>query len=236
MSRGGAISPPAPTIAGSVGVLGGTFDPIHLGHLALAEEAREALGLERVLFVPAAMPPHKQGRQITSPDHRRAMVELAVADNTAFEVSTVELARPGPSYTVDTLAALAEHARELTLLLSAESFAELPDWHQPRRIIELARIAVAPRAGYELRSRGWLEDRLPGTGDRVRFLDGPNLRVSASEIRARVAAGRSVRYLVAASVARYIAEHQLYRADPARTTDRPDTGIMEETVTRTTRP
>jgi nicotinate-nucleotide adenylyltransferase len=230
------IAPPVPSVPGSVGVLGGTFDPIHVGHLALGEEAREALGLERVLFVPAAVPPHKQGRSITAAEHRRAMVELAIGDNPAFALSMIELERSGPSYTVDTLASLGAEAAELTLLLSAESFAELPDWHEPRRIVELARLAVAPRAGYELQGRGWFEDRFPGVGDRLKFLDGPNLRLSASEIRARVAAGRSVRYLVPVGVARYIVDHDLYRADPARATDQPDPGIMEETVTRTSAP
>jgi nicotinate-nucleotide adenylyltransferase len=225
------VTAPDPGMPGAIGVLGGTFDPIHIGHLALAEEAREALGLERVLFMPAAIPPHKQGRPITDSVHRRAMVELAIADNPAFEVSTIELERSGPSYTVDTLEALAGRSTSLALVLSAESYRDLPGWHRPERILELATVAVAPRAGFELPSRDWLEDRFPGRAGRVVFLDGPRLWVSASEIRSRVAAGRSIRYLVPAEVDRYIALYGLYRTGTSSRTGSAEPGIMDD-VTR----
>lgn len=200
---------------GSVGVLGGTFDPIHIGHLAAAEEVREALGLERVLFVPAGIPPHKPGGLISAPHHRLAMVELAIAGNPAFEVSRVELERTGPSYTVDTLDALSP-GRHLTLILSAESFRGLPSWHEAERILALARIAIVPRGGLAPPGKGWLEEHFPGVKARIVELDAPRLRLSATDIRARVAAGRSIRYLVPDAVIGYIEDHDLYRDETWR--------------------
>jgi nicotinate-nucleotide adenylyltransferase len=201
----------APVIPGSLGVFGGTFDPIHLAHLAVAESARDALGLERVLFITAGVPPHKSRRQITDAAHRQAMVDLAIADNPAFASSRIELDRPGPSYTADTLEALAAEHRDLTLILSVEAFGGLPTWHEPRRVLELARLAVAPRDGYPDADPGFLAEHFPETPARVVFLDGPWLRLSASELRSRSAAGRSLRYLVPDAVAAYIGDHGLYR-------------------------
>ena len=210
---------PAPTRQGSIGILGGTFDPIHVGHLAVAEEAREALGLERVLFVPAGLPPHKPDRTITAPEHRLAMVELAVAGNPAFEASRVELDRSGPSYTVDTLEALTEEIRadgrepDIALILSVEAFRALRSWRRPERILELARLAVVPRDGYPDASRAFLAEHFPGREDRAIFLDGPRLHISSTELRERAARGRSLRYLVPDAVATYIGDHALY-SDP----------------------
>jgi nicotinate-nucleotide adenylyltransferase len=219
-SQSGILAARAP-VPGSVGVLGGTFDPIHIGHLAAAEEVREALGLERVLFVPAGIPPHKPDRLITAPHHRLAMVELAIAGNPAFEVSRVELDRTGPSYTVDTLETLSGGVdggppRELTLILSAESFRGLPSWQQPQRLLALARVAIVPRGGLAPPGKGWLEEHFPGVEARIVELDAPRLRLSATEIRARVAAGRSIRYLVPDAVIRYIVDHDLYRDESWR--------------------
>lgn len=194
-----------------IGVMGGTFDPIHLGHLAVAEEAREVLGLERVLFVPAGQPPHKPAGEVISVEHRVAMVELAIVDNPAFELSRVEVDRPGPSYTVDTVERLASSGDALTVILSAETFAELPTWHEPERLFEAARVAVAPRWGYPAPDPAWLAETFPGRGARVSYLEGPRLGVSSTALRARVAAGRSIRYLVPAPVEAYIAAHHLYR-------------------------
>jgi nicotinate-nucleotide adenylyltransferase len=209
------VEPAAPTVAGSVGILGGTFDPIHHGHLVIAEEAREALGLERVLLVPAASPPHKPGRPVTDPAHRLAMARLAVEDNPSFAVSPLEIERGGASYTVDTLAALAaEGVREPWFILSAEALAGFESWRSPDRILELCRLAVVPRAGYEPLDRAWIAARFPGREDRVRFIPGPLLPISGSVVRRRAAVGRSVRYLVPDAVARYIAHHQLY-TDPS---------------------
>jgi nicotinate-nucleotide adenylyltransferase len=217
------LEPARETIAGSIGVLGGTFDPVHLGHLAIAEDAREALGLERVLFIPAAAPPHKPGRPISPGETRLAMVELAIAGNPAFAVDRVELDRPGPSYAVDTIELLAARERaagrdpDLTFILSAEAFRELPSWRSPDRLLELCRFAVVPRAGTETPDRAWVEARFPGRADRVTFLAGPLLGVSSTGIRARIRAGRSIRYLVPDAVAQYIADHGLYLSTVSRT-------------------
>ncbi len=211
------IHGPRPIVAGSIGVFGGTFDPIHFAHLAVAEEAAEILGLESVLFVPAGVPPHKQGRRISAAEDRLAMVELAIAGNERFRTSRLELDRAGPSYTVDTLEALHaaasadEVAADVTLIVSAEAFLGLMTWHQPQRILELARIAVAPRDGYPDAGPAFLATHLPDQAARVVFLDSPRMRLSASELRARSAAGRSLRYLVPDAVAAYIGDHALYR-------------------------
>jgi nicotinate-nucleotide adenylyltransferase len=193
-------------------MMGGTFDPIHVGHLVTAEEAREALGLERMLFVPAGMPPHKPAGEVTDVRHRVAMVELAIADNPAFELSRIEVDRPGPSYTVDTVERLAADL-DVTVILSAETFHELPTWHEPDRLFAAARVAVVPREGYPAPDPGWLAASFPGREDRVRYLDASHLEVSSTDIRARVAAGRSIRYLVPDAVGAYIADHHLYRTE-----------------------
>jgi len=196
----------------ALGIMGGTFDPIHVGHLAVAEEAREVLDLEHILFIPAGQPPHKRPEDVTPVEHRLAMVELAIADNTAFELSRIEVDRPGPSYTADTLEALAAEGDPVTVILSAETFAELPTWHEPSRIFEAARVAVAPRWGYPAPDPGWLAATFPGREDRVSYLEGPRLGVSSTALRARVRAGRSIRYLVSQPVAAYIAANNLYTA------------------------
>ncbi len=212
----------------SWGILGGTFDPVHHAHLAIAEQTRETLGLEGVLFVPAAIPVHKPGRPITPVTHRVAMLERAIADNAAFRLSRIEVERPGPSYTVDTLELLHRDAREgrapfhgageghprgpdpFVFILSMEALAGFLAWREPQRVLQLTRLAVVPRPGYRAIGPSWVAERLPGQEDRVTFLDGPELGHSASTIRRLAAAGRSVRYLVPDAVARYIAEHRPY--------------------------
>lgn len=219
-SGGPMIAAPAPVVAGSLGILGGTFDPIHLGHLAIGEEVRERLGLERVLFVPAGVPPHRLDPPGASAEDRLAMVRLAIADNAAFAVSRIELDRDGPSFSVDTVAAIAGERRasrargELWFIASDEAFRALPTWHEADRLLSLARFAVVPRASADRLDRGWVARTLPGMEDRVAFLEGPLLPISGTAIRARVAAGRSLRYLVPDAVARYIREHRLYHDSP----------------------
>lgn len=205
----------------AIGVMGGTFDPIHVGHLAIAEEARDALILDRILFVPAGRPPHKPAGSVTPVEHRVAMVELAISGNDAFELNRIEVDRAGPSYTVDTVEALAHgegvappEAPGLTVILSAETFAELPGWHEPERLFDAARVAVVPRDGYPAPDPLWLSAAFPGREGRVVYLEGPRLGLSSTALRARVAAGRSIRYLVPDAVAAYIAEHGLYRSSP----------------------
>ena len=200
-----------PVEAGRVGVFGGTFDPIHVGHLAVAQEAADALGLERVLFVPAGMPPHKPGRAVSPASDRRAMVELAIADNPRFAIEAMELERAGPSYTADTLEELNGRGGSLTLILSADAFLALHEWHDPERILSLAHVAVAPRQGYSAAGPDYLARHFPGHADRVTFLDGPQIRLSASDLRRTAARGRSLRYLVPDAVAAYIDDHGLYR-------------------------
>jgi nicotinate-nucleotide adenylyltransferase len=209
---------PAAIRPGSLGVFGGTFDPIHVAHLALAQEAAESLGLERVLFVPAGSPPHKPGIAVSPGADRLAMVQLAIAGNDRFRASRIELDRHGPSYTVDTLEALAAGREasgipgEIVLILSADAFLGLPSWREPRRVLALARLAVAPRDGYPEAGPGFLAAEFPGLADRAIFLDGPRIRLSASVLRDRAAAGRSLRYLVPDAVAAYIGDHGLYRS------------------------
>jgi nicotinate-nucleotide adenylyltransferase len=223
----GTMLPPAAVVPGSLGVLGGTFDPIHHGHLAVAEDVRESLGLERVVLIPAAHPPHKPGRPVSAAEHRLAMVELAVAGNPNLSVSPMEVRRGGESYTVDTLEALTVAGeRDLWFILSAEALAGFETWRNPERIFDLARLAVVPRppdpalfaAGRDpappVPDAAWIDSRFPHHGDRVRFLPGPLLPISGSVVRRRVAAGRSIRYLVPDPVARYIADHALY-SEPA---------------------
>jgi len=210
------VRPRADLRPGSIGIMGGTFDPIHIGHLAAAEEAYEALGFERVLFIPAGIPPLKPGRRITRARDRVAMVELAIAGNPAFELSPIEVDRPGESFTVDTVALLTDaeqaagRAPDITVIVSGESLRSLPRWHEPHRLLELCRLAVVPRDGFEMPDRSWVGAEFPGCEDRIVFLDAPRLRLSATEIRARVAAGRSIRYLVPDAVIRYIGDHDLY--------------------------
>ena len=173
MIEGGAVRPPAPVVPGSVGILGGTFDPIHHGHLVIAEEARESLGLERVLLVPAASPPHKPQRPVTSAAHRLAMVELAIAGNPSFAVSRIELDRGGASYTVETLESLLlEGVADPWFILSAEALAGFPTWRRPDRILELCRLAVVPRGGHETLDEAWASEHFPNREDRISFLPG----------------------------------------------------------------
>ena len=217
---GGAVTAtpvPRPVRSGSIGILGGTFDPFHVGHLALARAARDQLGLERVLVVPAAVPPHKQDQSISPGTVRLALVEAGIAGEPRLEASRIELERAGPSWTVDTLAALAATERaagrepDLTLILSAESLAGLPSWHQPERLLDLARVAVAPRAGHQAPDPAWIAAHFPGRDGRVVVIDGPRIDVSASGIRRRVAAGESLVGLVPPGVAEVIAADRLYR-------------------------
>jgi nicotinate-nucleotide adenylyltransferase len=209
------VSPASPA-TGSVGILGGTFDPIHIGHLAIAEEVRGALGLERVLFVPSRVPVHKPGRAVSPAEDRVAMVGLAIAANPAFALSRAEVDRASPSYAVDTLEFMADEARaaghepDLTFILSTEAYAALPTWHRPERILELCRMAVVPRPGAPPADPREIARRLPGAERRTVLVDGPLLDISSSQVRARVAAGRSIRYLVPDAVIAYIGDHDLY--------------------------
>jgi nicotinate-nucleotide adenylyltransferase len=217
----------------SLGILGGTFNPPHLGHLAVARHARDELALERVLLVPTHTTPHKaggrggsgaQGGRDPGPEHRLRMCELAVRDEDGLSACAIEIERGGLSYTVDTLTALHEsHPQaQLTFIVGADTASTLASWREPERLLELADLAVAARAGAErervLDALAALQMPAGAGGERrnaadgVRFLEMPTIDVSSSMVRDRVAAGEAVEGLVGPAVARYIAEHGLYRA------------------------
>lgn len=197
-----------------LGVFGGTFDPIHNGHLFIAEEAAEELGLDRMLIVPARDPPHRQAEPSASAEDRLAMVKLAIAGNPRFEASRIELERDGPSYTVDTLAALRErHAdTEIVFIIGMDSVPELPRWHDPEGILRLAHLVAVQRGGRELADLSALEGVLPSAKGRVTLISHQGLEISATDVRQRLEEGRSVRYLVPDRVIEYIQSRGLYRA------------------------
>ena len=201
-----------------VGILGGTFDPVHLGHLIIAEESRLSLALDRVLFVPAGQPWLKAGQPLTEASHRRRMVELAVASNPHFDCLSSELDRPGPSYTVDTLEELRADWGpdvELHFILGQDAFASFHRWKEPERLLELARLVVVSRPGYQDEQQDAIINhtltRYREQGDRITVLPVPMVDFSATEIRRRAAAGRSFRYQVPEPVEQYIIEQGLYR-------------------------
>ncbi len=213
---------------GPLGLFGGTFDPVHLGHLRLAEEAREALGLASVRWIPAGQPPHR-GAPRLSGAHRLAMVRLAVAGNPAFQVDGAEVESTGPSYTVTTLECLRQELgpeQPLVLLLGADAFAGLPGWHRWQALLGLAHLVVLHRPGYALAASALAPElgqllAARQTGDPARLAGAPagailalpmtQLDISATHIRQLLAAGRSARYLLPPAVLDYIDQHQLYR-------------------------
>jgi nicotinate-nucleotide adenylyltransferase len=203
--------------AESVGLFGGTFDPIHVGHLAIAEDAREQLALARVVFIPAAAPALRLAPPVASAEDRARLVQLAISGNPYFAMDRIELSREGPSYTVDTVESLvaperaAGRATEFTFLMSVEQLRMLPMWRSPSRLLSLCRVAAWPRPGASMPSVAWLEDQFPGQADRIVELDGPLLPISGTAIRERLRAGRSVRYLVPDAVLDDIEDHGLYR-------------------------
>ena len=196
-----------------IGLLGGTFDPIHLGHLIVAEEARTRLSLDRLLLVPSRQPWRKAGREIAPEADRLAMVRLAVEGNPGFEVSLVDLEREGPSYSVDTVcdvrATLSPEA-ELYFILGYDALMDLPHWHAPDELARITRLVTVIRPGYAL---DWspLEQAIPEAREAVTLLETPEIGISSTEVRQRVAAGRSIRYWVPDLVAEYIQQQGLYR-------------------------
>lgn len=229
-------------LSGRVGVLGGTFDPVHVGHLLLAEQARDQLQLDHLLWIPAAIAPHPQLKRSTSMDHRLEMVRLATAGNPHFSVDDRELRRGGSSYTVETLGELHRAFPEVQwiLLMGADSLDGFPKWRDPNRICQLAKVVVVVRGGMPPPDMGILERYLPkspgtnqgnvGSTDHSpdvldspdsldeHVLSMPECEISSSDIRNRVASGRSIRYMVPAAVEAYIQSHGLYRSGES---DRP---------------
>jgi nicotinate-nucleotide adenylyltransferase len=196
-----------------VGVFGGTFDPIHIGHLVSAEEAWVELKLERVVFLPAGLPPHKLDHVMSPVEHRLAMVELAIASNPHFAVSKVDIERFGPCYTVDTIELLRDEwgpGVEIYFIMGSDSLLDILTWHNPRRLIRLCRFAVVSRSGYQV-DLDELDALLPGVTSRVQMLNAPELAISSTDIQRRVREGLSIKYQVPEAVEDYIYQHKLYQ-------------------------
>jgi len=197
-----------------IGLLGGSFDPIHVGHLHIARQACVRLDLDRVVLIPAGQPPHKLAQALTDQEHRFEMARLAVAGEPCFSISRIDLDRPGPCYSVDTVRLLQElwgpEAR-IFFLIGADSLADLPTWHQPRRLLELCQVVAVSRPGYNL-DLSELNARFPGAPPILLLEHVPPMDVSATEIRRRVAAGSCIEGLVPPVVAAYIEAHGLYRS------------------------
>ena len=196
-----------------LGLLGGTFDPPHYGHLVAAQEAAERLELAQVLFLPAGQPPHKLGELISPLQRRLRMVELAIGDNPLFSLSLADCQRAGPSYTVDLLARLHQQLGSETSLyfvVGMDSLHDLTTWRQPARVLEQCTLVVVQRPGYPPLDLAGLEKVLPGASEHIVILETPGLAIAGTELRARVAEGRSIRYLVPEAVRSFVAEQRLY--------------------------
>jgi len=198
-----------------IGILGGTFNPPHRGHLALARHARDELSLERVLLMPVGSPPHKPGGEDPGAEHRLAMCRLAAAGEPAVEACALELERAGPSYTADTLEEIHDRhpEAELTFIVGADTARSLPGWHRPRRVLELAELAVAARSGSDREQvKAALASAAGGALEpRVRFLEMTPIEASSSAARELVAAGADAAGMLGPEVSAYIAAHALYR-------------------------
>lgn len=197
-----------------LGILGGTFDPIHIGHLILAEEAWYQLGLAQVLLAPAADPPHKVGQRISPAEQRVRMVELAIADNPHLALSRVDVDRPGPHYTLDMVRLLLrQHGpdTDLYFLMGLDSLVDLPTWHEPRQLLQQCRLAAfsRPDAVFDWDA---LEASLPGVRSQVILLPMPELQISSTDLRQRARQGRPLRYQVLPQIEQYIQQQRLYQA------------------------
>jgi nicotinate-nucleotide adenylyltransferase len=200
-----------------IGFFGGTFDPVHMGHLIVAEQCREQGRLDEVWFVPANQPPHKLDKEVTPFDRRVEMVELAIAGHPAFRVDTMERDRPGPSFTSDSLVELHRRHPEVDfyLLIGSDSLAELPSWREPRRVVESAGLLVMLRGSHPVKSAAEMRAALdlpPEVPLRLEAVEEPPIiHISSRSLRQRVALGRSIRYLVPRAVECYIRDKELYR-------------------------
>lgn len=195
-----------------MGIMGGTFDPIHYGHLAAAEEAWAKLSLDQVVFVVANIPPHKIGEEITPAKHRYAMVELAIASNPHFFISRVDLDRPGPSYSVDTVRLLKQGwgpDSEIFFIMGMDSLMEIDAWHEPDQLIRLCRLVAVERPGFQPDLEA-LEAKVPGIAARTVMIDMPAVDISSSDLRRRVREGLPIKYQVPPEVEEYIHGHGLY--------------------------
>jgi len=203
----------------TIGIMGGTFDPVHCGHLIVAEEARTQLKLDQVLFVPAGQPWLKATQKVTPAYHRLAMVELAVEDEPSFCPSDMEVFRAGPSYTVDTLQELRHRVGTramVYLILGMDAISEIHKWSRPRKLFDMATLVAVPRPGYQGFDLRTLDDIYPGASNRVLVLNSALIAITGVEIRQRVATGQSIKGLTPASVEAYVHKHKLYVGESAR--------------------
>jgi nicotinate-nucleotide adenylyltransferase len=196
-----------------IGLFGGTFDPPHLGHLILAAEAQSQLELDRLLWILTPEPPHKQEQSITPIEHRLAMVNLAIADNPAFELSRIELDRPGPHYTLDTIKLVAEQNPDADIvpIIGGDSLRDLPKWHRSREIVYACHWIGVMRRPNDKANLDELERQLPGIRSKIHYVDAPLLEIASHEIRNRIATGKTVRYYLSRAVYDYIEKHHLYQ-------------------------
>jgi nicotinate-nucleotide adenylyltransferase len=201
-----------------IGIFGGTFDPPHIGHMILAAEALDQLGLDRLLWVLTPDPPHKQGQAITPLPLRLEMLELALAGNPEFELSQVDIQRPPPHYAVDTVQIIHSQlpGSRLAYLIGGDSLHDLPTWHAPADFLAACDILGVMRRPGDQIDLSTLEFDLPGLTEKIRFIEAPLLEISASEIRRRVSEGRPYRYYVPAPVFEYIQENHLFQPEPDR--------------------
>lgn len=197
-----------------IGVFGGTFDPVHIGHLIIATELRHALQLDRLLFVPTGQPPHKADQAVSADADRLAMLELAIAGDSAFEISTIDLERDGPSYTADLLTLLSDRLpnANLLFLMGEDSLRDLPTWRQPETILALAELGIATRPDIDL-DLAAIYERLPAAQGRIHVVPTTLIDISSSGLRKRIREGRPIRYLVPAAVESYIMSNRLYPPD-----------------------
>lgn len=197
-----------------IGLLGGTFDPPHIGHLLLAETALSQLGLEQIWFIPAGQPPHKTGQEVTPVHHRQAMTRLAIADHPCFRLDNSDCERPAPHYTATLLPILRQRwpLAQFWLIIGSDSLQAFARWHAPQEIIRHCRLAVLLRPGY---TPNWpsLEQTIPHLSQATDWLDGPQILLSSSQLRRWIPAGRNLTYLLPGRVIQYIREHQLYADD-----------------------
>ena len=196
-----------------IGLFGGTFDPPHLGHLILASEAYSQLGLDRLLWILTPEPPHKQDQNITSVEHRLAMVNLAIQDNSTFELSRVELDRPGPHYTLDTIQLIARQYpdADVTPIIGGDSLRDLPKWNRPKELLQACHWVGVMRRPGEQENLEVLENDLPGISSKVHYVDAPLLEIASREIRTRIKNGKPYQYYLHPAVYEYILENKLYQ-------------------------
>lgn len=196
----------------AIGIMGGTFDPVHYGHLIIAEESRIEFSLDKVIFVTAGDPPHKKDYLVSDARHRREMTLMAIASNPFFECSDIEMERRGPSYTVDTIERFRQtlgSEANLYFITGADAILEILTWHEPHRLRSMCKFIAATRPGYRLED---LKQRLPAEFmDQITFLEMPGVHISSTDLRERVRSGKSIKYMVPENVENYIYTNDLYR-------------------------